>query len=133
MGNDRTLAPNDANTLLVRASKWPQGCYVMADKAPTSPAAATPEQAILQFAMANPGVPKIYGSSFQAFVNPLDVSVVFSVNGTPTGLVNLSYPLAKALGISMMELVQKYESLTKTTVVSAIETEITFKAAVGQP
>jgi hypothetical protein len=55
------------------------------------------------------------------------------VNGAPTGLVNFSYPLAKALGTTMIELVQRYESLTKTAVVSAVEIEATFKAAIIQP
>jgi hypothetical protein len=104
----------------------------MADKA-SPPAVATPEQAMLQFAMANPVVPKIYGSSFQGFLNPIDVSVLFSVNGAPTGVVHLSYPLAKALGTTMTELVEKYEALTKTNVPSAVEMETQFKAAVGQP
>jgi hypothetical protein len=93
----------------------------------------TPEQAYMQFALGNPAIPKLYGNAFQVFLNPIDASVLLSVNGSATGIVHMSYPLAKALGSTLTELIMKYEAITKTTVPVATEIEALVKASVAQP
>lgn len=91
--------------------------------AESPPVVMSQEQALLQFALNNPSVPKIYANIFNGFLNPHDVTLLFTVNGVPTGVVEISYPLAKALSASLAELVSKYEELSGASVKSATELE----------
>ena len=83
----------------------------------------------MQFALQNPVIPKIYGNAFQGFLNTHDVTLLCSVNTVPTGLVLMSYPMAKALGVLLTEITAKYESLTGEIIPSVADLDAVIKVA----
>jgi hypothetical protein len=89
---------------------------------PTSPETA------LQIALGNPTIPKVYGNTFANFVGSHDVTILFGVNGVASGVLSLSYPLAKALATKLTEAITKYEAATKTVIPSADALDEDIKA-----
>src|SRR5690349_19361996 len=65
-------------------------------------ATTTPEQAMIA-ALRDGRIPSIYGNSYSAFIGSHDLGVMFGVNGVPVGFLNLTYPLAKALGKGLLD------------------------------
>jgi hypothetical protein len=95
----------------------------------TATAVVTPEQAQLQFVLANPSIPKIYTNACQGYLNSHDVTLLCNVNGVPTGLIEMSYPMAKAMAALLTELTSKYEDLTKAKIPSAADLDAILKGA----
>jgi hypothetical protein len=71
----------------------------------------TPEQAF-RAALGNPIVPKVYANTFTNVVSPTDVTLLFGLHGTPSAVVSLSYPVAKALSGKLIEAIKEYEEKT---------------------
>jgi hypothetical protein len=103
----------------------------MANETTTAP--VTPEQAqaqaLMQFALSNPSIPKIYANACQGFLNAHDVSLLCSVNTVPTGLLQVSYPMAKSLAVLLTELTSKYEDLTGMKIPTTTELDAILKGA----
>ena len=88
-----------------------------------------PDQAMVA-ALGDPRVPRVYGNQFFTFMGSHDVTLLFGVNTVASGVVSLSYPLAKTLGESLTKAVADYEAQigVKVTDTAAIEAAMKSKA-----
>lgn len=68
----------------------------------------TPEQ-IMQLAIKDPRVPKVYGNSCLTIMGAHDVAFMLGVNGVATGMFSISYPLAKTLVTNLTAALADYE------------------------
>ena len=57
-------------------------------------------------------IPKLYANGFVTTMGTGDVMVILEHNGRPTGVLNLSYTVAKTLSISLGQTIAKLEEAT---------------------
>jgi hypothetical protein len=77
-------------------------------KTPQPDAAA----AVTAFAMADPSLARLYANGFTLGLTNADVYIILQMFGRPTGVVNLSYTLAKTLSMKLEKLVKDWELKT---------------------
>ena len=73
---------------------------------------ATPD--VLQVALDNPNVPKIYVNGFQVASTNADIMIVAQSNARPTAVLNMSFELAKTLVQKVGNVVELVEKQTDT-------------------
>jgi hypothetical protein len=91
----------------------------------THPGAPDPQQqqraAIA--ALRSPMIPRLYANSFGIGQTAADLTLIFVTNGSPTGSVSMSYPVAKQLVELLQGTLDNIESAMKQKVLSATDIE----------
>lgn len=84
-------------------------------RGPAVPAAPTLEalrqqqrSQVLRTALQSP-IPRLYANSFGIAQTESDVSIILLVNGSPTGMVSMSYISAKSLATELDKVVKRFE------------------------
>jgi len=97
--------------------------------APGTPAGAipVPPEAVFWQALANPGVPKLYANTFSVVLHPTDIALVFGQAGAVSGMVSLTYAVAKTLADRLQQAVASYEQTVETVVTAAEALEKKFR------
>jgi hypothetical protein len=87
--------------------------------APVSAEAARQQQ-IMQMALRGP-VPRHYANGISVAMTPSDLSVVLLTNGSPTGVLSMSYITAKNLIDELTDAVKNFEKATSYKIKSVNE------------
>lgn len=120
---------------LILATLPTSGLHIMATENLTPPdvsqAQAGLEQ-LVQLAMQDARVAKLYGNHFVGVQGPQDITLVLGVNGVPTGVVHISYSLARTLATGLTKMIADYEKITGVTVRDGIELENALKAKAAE-
>lgn len=69
---------------------------------------------LLQTALDNPNVPKIYLNGFQIGSTNADVIILAQQNGRPNAVLNMSFEIAKTLVKKLGDVVEQVEEKTDT-------------------
>ena len=86
---------------------------------PTSPDAVRQQQ-LMQMALRGP-VPRHYANGISVAMTPSDLSIVLLTNGSPTGVLSMSYITAKNLIDELTAAVQNFEKATGYKIKSVTE------------
>jgi hypothetical protein len=78
-----------------------------------------PPELAFRTALASPLVPKLYANQFWTIIQPVDLAVMIGVAGQPTGIVSMSYSVAKTFAAKLQEAIAGYEKQTGTTIPAA--------------
>jgi hypothetical protein len=93
-------------------------------EAPTQPSIEDQErqqqQAMVVAALRNPGL-RMYANGFAIANTASDMSVILMLNGTPAGVLNLSYISAKSLISSLTQAVTEFEKAISQDVMTIEE------------
>jgi hypothetical protein len=73
-------------------------------------------QEILQTAINDPAIPKIYANGFISGVGNADSTLIFQLNGNPVMVLNLSYTTAKTLALKIGQMIKDIESGSGNTI-----------------
>ena len=71
--------------------------------------------------ISNQDIPKLYMQNAVNFASSIDISVVVVNGGAPTGVVTMTYNAAKSLTEALNNLIEKYEEVMGTKVLSPHE------------
>jgi hypothetical protein len=83
-------------------------------------------------AVSNPMVPKLYANQFTTYLGSHDVALLFGIGGVSSGVLNLSYPLAKQMAATLLEAIKNYEESTQQRVVKSSELDERLTAKLSQ-
>lgn len=62
-------------------------------------------------ALENKEIPRLYCNGFVSITGSGDIAVILERNGDPVAIINLSYTLAKSLGINLLNTVSSFEDI----------------------
>ena len=89
-------------------------------------------QKLVENAMANAGVPKIYANGFVSILGNGDVCIVFQQNGTTAGVLNLSFTMAKSLSNKLGEVVRYLEKGSDNIIMTTEDVDKALKRKVKE-
>src|SRR5664279_1609004 len=98
----------------------------MADDAPLTPV-QNPVVEIVQAALGDASVPKLYANGFAVGLTNADVVIAFQLQGKPAAILNLSFTLAKTLAQRLSGVVSELEAKLDTKLVTTDKIDETFK------
>lgn len=90
----------------------------MADVNPTKSASAT-----LDSAISDSAVPKFYFNGFMAAGTHGDGIVVLTTNGRPTAVLNMSFTVAKSLGVALGQMIADLETASGRPIMTTADVE----------
>ncbi|MCS3517067.1 hypothetical protein [Bradyrhizobium elkanii] len=76
----------------------------------------------------NSDVPQLYCNAFTCGISTGDIVVALELNGKPIGTLNMSYTVAKTLGVSLCDLLKQFEVATNRTMLTTREVDEAMKA-----
>ena len=78
---------------------------------------------MMQKALDDPEIPKLYANAFECALGTGDVALVLKNADKTVGVVNMSYTVAKTLSINLHEFVKFLEAKSRTAVLTSGEVE----------
>jgi hypothetical protein len=94
----------------------------------TKPNEISPDVAY-QAAIRDPRVPRVYGNHVTTVAAVHDISLMFGVNGVPSGLVTIPYALAKTMSQNLAKVVAEYERASGLVIPDADKLEEALRKA----
>lgn len=98
----------------------------MATDDESTPPAGSEDPELLNQALNNPAVLRLYANGFTLGLSNADAYIVLQQFGRPTAFVNMSYTLAKTLSLKLGRMVAEWETRTGQQLVTTDRIDAAF-------